>query len=56
MGMMQIDEKPVSKMDGWAWAVILRDVAGSGNLTSSKLYGSVAYHQLIRLLVVKPGF
>lgn len=27
--------------------VILRDVAGSGNLTSTKVYGSVAYHQLI---------
>lgn len=27
--------------------VILRDVAGSGNLTSTKVYGSVAYHQMI---------
>lgn len=27
--------------------VLLRDVAGSGNLTSTKLYGSVAYHQMV---------
>jgi type IX secretion system PorP/SprF family membrane protein len=26
---------------------ILRDVAGSGNLTSTKVYGSIAYHQLL---------
>ena len=34
---------------GWIGlgGVILRDVAGSGNLTSTKLYGSIAYHQLI---------
>lgn len=34
---------------GWigAGALILRDVAGSGNLTSTKVYGSLAYHQLI---------
>jgi len=34
---------------GWlgAGGVILRDVAGSGNLTSTKVYGSIAYHQLI---------
>ena len=34
---------------GWlgAGAVILRDVAGSGNLTSTKMYGSMAYHQMI---------
>lgn len=34
---------------GWlgAGAVILRDVAGSGNLTSTKIYGSVAYHQML---------
>jgi len=32
---------------GWLGlgAIILRDVAGSGNLTSTKLYGSIAYHQ-----------
>jgi type IX secretion system PorP/SprF family membrane protein len=35
--------------NGWlgAGGVILHDVAGSGNLTSTKIYGSVAYHQLI---------
>lgn len=35
--------------NGWlgAGGYILRDVAGSGNLTSTKVYGSLAYHQLI---------
>ncbi len=35
--------------NGWlgVGAVILRDVAGSGNLTSTKMYGSIAYHQLL---------
>jgi len=34
---------------GWVGlgGVILRDQAGSGNLTSTKVYGSVAYHQLL---------
>lgn len=34
---------------GWLGAgmLILHDVAGSGNLTSSKVYGSVAYHQML---------
>ena len=34
---------------GWmgVGGVILRDVAGSGNLTSTKVYGSVAYHQTL---------
>lgn len=34
---------------GWlgVGGVILRDVAGSGNLTSTKVYGSVAYHKLL---------
>jgi type IX secretion system PorP/SprF family membrane protein len=34
---------------GWLGlgGVILRDVAGSGNLTSTKIYGSLAYHQEI---------
>ncbi|CAL1516641.1 PorP/SprF family type IX secretion system membrane protein [Chitinophaga sp. MM2321] len=34
---------------GWVGigGVILRDVAGSGNLTSTKAYGSIAYHQLL---------
>src|SRR6202048_1859624 len=35
--------------NGWIGlgGVILHDVAGSGSLTSSKIYGSVAYHQLL---------
>lgn len=35
--------------NGWlgVGAVILKDVAGSGNLSSNKIYGSVAYHQLL---------
>jgi type IX secretion system PorP/SprF family membrane protein len=35
--------------NGWIGlgGVILRDVAGSGNLTSTKIYGSVAYHQMM---------
>src|SRR5256885_12916835 len=35
--------------NGWLGlgGVILHDVAGSGNLTSSKIYGSVAYHQML---------
>lgn len=35
--------------NGWigVGAVVLRDVAGSGNLTSNKVYGSVAYHQML---------
>jgi len=34
-------------MNGWLGlgGVVLRDVAGSGNLTSTKVYGSIAYHQ-----------
>src|SRR5438094_9184239 len=34
---------------GWMGlgGVILHDVAGNGNLTSTKIYGSVAYHQMI---------
>jgi len=34
---------------GWLGlgGVILRDVAGSGNLTSTKIYGSAAYHQML---------
>lgn len=34
---------------GWlgVGGVILRDVAGSGNLTSTKAYASIAYHQLL---------
>jgi type IX secretion system PorP/SprF family membrane protein len=35
--------------NGWlgVGGVILRDVAGSGSLTSTKVYGSVAYHQML---------
>ncbi len=35
--------------NGWLGlgGVILRDAAGSGNLTSTKVYGSIAYHQMI---------
>ncbi|MBL7747558.1 MAG: PorP/SprF family type IX secretion system membrane protein [Chitinophagaceae bacterium] len=38
-----------SESTGWlgVGGVILRDVAGTGVLTSTKLYGSVAYHQMI---------
>ena len=34
---------------GWLGlgGVILRDVAGTGSLTSTKVYGSVAYHQMV---------
>ena len=37
--------------NGWMGfgGVILRDVAGSGALTSTKIYGSVAYHQMLGL-------
>jgi type IX secretion system PorP/SprF family membrane protein len=36
-------------VNGWMGfgGAILRDVAGSGSLTSTKIYGSVAYHQLL---------
>src|SRR5687767_3254365 len=35
--------------NGWLGlgGVILRDVAGKGSLTSTKAYGSVAYHQML---------
>lgn len=35
--------------NGWlgAGAVILSDVAGSGSLRSTKIYGSIAYHQML---------
>jgi len=37
--------------------VILHDVAGSGSLTSTKVYGSVAYHQMINQgSLVSAGF
>lgn len=35
--------------NGWIGlgGAILRDVAGSGSLTSTKIYGSIAYHQML---------
>jgi type IX secretion system PorP/SprF family membrane protein len=45
--------------NGWigAGGVILHDVAGSGNLTSTKIYGSLAYHQLLGISsLVSAGF
>lgn len=44
---------------GWMGlgGVILHDVAGSGSLTSTKVYGSVAYHQMINQgSLVSAGF
>ncbi|HEX6193408.1 MAG TPA: PorP/SprF family type IX secretion system membrane protein [Chitinophagaceae bacterium] len=45
------DIQTMSNDDNTGWlgvgGLILRDVAGSGNLTSTKIYGSVAYHQMI---------
>jgi len=45
------DVQVMQNRDNTGWlgigGVILRDVAGSGNLTSTKIYGSVAYHQMI---------
>ncbi len=40
-----------SIQNGWVGvgAVLLNDVAGRGNLRSNKVYGSVAYHQMIGL-------
>jgi type IX secretion system PorP/SprF family membrane protein len=32
-----------------AGGMIIKDVAGSGNLSSTKVYGSIAYHQLLGL-------
>jgi type IX secretion system PorP/SprF family membrane protein len=45
------DVQLMQNKDNTGWmglgALILHDVAGSGNLTSTKVYGSVAYHQMI---------
>lgn len=45
------DAQVLQNNDGNGWmgvgGLILRDVAGSGNLTSTRVYGSVAYHQMI---------
>jgi len=46
-GDLQIAQKENSWMG--IGGLILRDVAGSGNLTSTKIYGSVAYHQMLNL-------
>ena len=45
-------------MDGLVLGgVILKDVAGSGSLTSTKIYGSVAYHQMLGVFqFVEPWF
>lgn len=45
--------------NGWLGlgAVILNDKAGSGSLTSTKIYGSLAYHQMLGLSsLVSAGF
>ncbi len=37
-----------SKQAGWVWGgSILRDVAGSGSLSTTQIYASVAYHQML---------
>jgi type IX secretion system PorP/SprF family membrane protein len=45
------DVQVMQNRDNTGWmgigGLILRDVAGSGNLTSTKIYGSLAYHQMI---------
>jgi type IX secretion system PorP/SprF family membrane protein len=46
-GDLQVAQKENSWMG--IGGLILRDVAGSGNLTSTKVYGSVAYHQMLNL-------
>lgn len=47
------DFQTMQRDDGNGWlgvgGLILRDVAGSGNLTSTRVYGSVAYHQMLDL-------
>jgi type IX secretion system PorP/SprF family membrane protein len=45
------DVQTMNNEDNTGWlgvgGVVLRDVAGTGVLTSTKIYGSVAYHQMI---------
>lgn len=45
------DVQTMQNSDNTGWmglgGVILRDVAGTGVLTSTKIYGSIAYHQMI---------
>ncbi|MBC7946246.1 MAG: PorP/SprF family type IX secretion system membrane protein [Chitinophagaceae bacterium] len=45
------DVQVMEKDNGWlgVGGLIMRDVAGSGNLTATRLYGSVAYHQMLNL-------
>src|SRR6187401_1109124 len=55
------DAQLMQNQDNTGWlgvgGVILRDVAGSGNLTSTKLYGSIAYHQMINAgSLISAGF
>lgn len=45
------DVQTMQREDNTGWlglgGVILRDVAGTGVLTSTKVYGSIAYHQMV---------
>ena len=45
------DVQVMQNRDNTGWmglgGLILRDVAGTGSLTSTKVYGSVAYHQMV---------
>ena len=45
------DMQTMENSDNTGWlglgGVILRDVAGTGSLTSTKIYGSIAYHQMV---------
>jgi len=45
------DVQTMQNSDNTGWlgvgGVVLRDVAGTGSLTSTKIYGSLAYHQMI---------
>lgn len=45
------DVQTMNNSDNTGWlglgGVVLRDVAGTGVLTSTKIYGSVAYHQMV---------
>ena len=55
------DVQIMKNQDNTGWmglgGVILHDVAGSGNLTSTKIYGSIAYHQTLNLAsLVSLGF
>lgn len=45
------DVQVVQNDNGWlgVGGLLLRDVAGSGNLTSTRVYGSIAYHQMLNL-------